>query len=124
MTAWMCTWMIDRVMCGREATCTHPGTGQPRCADHGPARWVVWIGSSLYVTRNEHQWERDALREAETRLAPALLRQPEERRRERMTARRATTTDIERWDTLIAQEQLYRSRRAIKDAARTPDEEE
>lgn len=102
--------------CGREATGVSK-FGTPRCDDHRAHRWLVYAGSSLTLTQLAHDRAEDALAEVEALVANMHgFRQPKTRRHERMTARRATAVDIERWEALVDQDNRFRRQRDIKDA--------
>jgi hypothetical protein len=87
--------------CPNEATGTGPLPGLvPRCEQHKARRYLVTLGTSIFLTKNTHDQERDARDEALRRLPSHLTRYP---RAEAMRARPATATDIERFEAIASQ---------------------
>lgn len=74
--------------------------GFPRCSEHEAHRYLVTVGTSLTITKNRHDRPEDACTEILHRLPSSLQRYPD---LERMTARPATATDIERFEALASQ---------------------
>lgn len=85
--------------CPAEATAKSK-LGAPRCEDHKAARWLVTVGFSLALTKQEWDTADDARQEVRNRLPDGLSVRVDT---QRMTARRATVEDIERFEALAGQ---------------------
>jgi hypothetical protein len=87
--------------------CTETATGKsaapgcfPRCDQHKARRYLVTLGTSIFLTQTDHDKEDDARNEALRRLPARLTRYP---RAEAMRARPATATDVERFEAIASQ---------------------